>query len=96
MKHLKKIIYVLSAAKNKYGWGPPSSTFTFFNKGIGNGLISNLNLIIHEVLLQIIQLNKSNTKIRENLKLKRLLFKIIHLRRNHFFKIGIILNNICI
>ena len=23
------------SAKNKYGWGPPSSTFTFYNKGVG-------------------------------------------------------------
>ena len=23
------------AAKNQYDWGPPSSTFTFFNKGVG-------------------------------------------------------------
>eukprot|EP00090_Calanus_glacialis_P044461 TRINITY_DN7935_c0_g1_i1.p1 TRINITY_DN7935_c0_g1~~TRINITY_DN7935_c0_g1_i1.p1 ORF type:complete len:540 (-),score=51.18 TRINITY_DN7935_c0_g1_i1:141-1760(-) len=25
---------IIGLAKNKYGWGPPSSTFTFFNKGI--------------------------------------------------------------
>jgi len=25
---------VIGLAKNKYGWGPPSSTFTFYNKGV--------------------------------------------------------------
>ena len=29
-------LYIVDiSAKNKYGWGPPSSTFTFYNKGVG-------------------------------------------------------------
>ena len=31
----KLTVYQISA-KNKYGWGPPSSTFTFYNKGVGS------------------------------------------------------------
>ena len=25
-----------TSGRNKYGWGPPSSIFTFYNQGIGN------------------------------------------------------------
>ena len=29
------VLYVEFSAKNKYGWGAPSSIFTFYNKGVG-------------------------------------------------------------
>ena len=33
-------------AKNEYGWGPPSSTFTFYNKGIGKFTMKKYKLFI--------------------------------------------------
>ena len=32
---LYTIYQLILSAKNEYGWGPLSSTFTFYNKGIG-------------------------------------------------------------
>ena len=31
----KLMFFFFISGKNKYGWGPPSSIFTFYNKGIG-------------------------------------------------------------
>ena len=41
---------IITSGRNNYGWGPPSSIFTFYNKGIGNTISYSLT---HPVLFRL-------------------------------------------
>ena len=57
---LYTIYQLILLAKNEYGWGPLSSTFTFYNKGIGKIHPEFFQLIIENDLYHNAQLNIYN------------------------------------